>query len=199
MEDYLKAVYRLQETGGRVTTQSLAARLEVSPASVTSMLKRLSDLKLVVYAPYKGVELTELGRRVAVEMIRHHRLLELYLMQALGFSADEVHAEAERLEHFISEKLEEKIDLYLGRPAFDPHGSPIPTLEGEVGPVSLLEAEIGRPLEVLQSGCDGVHPGACVTVLGRPAGGRVHVKIDDRETLIERELCGSVKVRTKKP
>ena len=127
MEDYLKAIFTLGRQGNAVSTQALARRLQFSPASVTKMIKRLAEYKLVSYEKYQGVHLTESGRRVAVEILRHHRLLELYLTQALGFSWDEVHEEAERLEHFISEKLEAKICDFLGNPDFDPHGAPIPT------------------------------------------------------------------------
>ena len=111
MEDYLKSIFRLQERHQRVTTQALAERLSVAPASVTSMVKRLAERGLLTHERYYGVELTDSGKRVAQEMIRHHRLLELYLTQALGFDEDQVHAEAERLEHFISEQLEERIEI----------------------------------------------------------------------------------------
>lgn len=128
-EDYLKTIYQLAR-GGKVTTQSLADALGVTPASVSGMLRKLSDLSLVEHTPYYGAILTENGQKVALEILRHHRLLELYLTQALGFSWDEVHEEADRLEHVISEAFEAKISALLGDPHFDPHGHPIPRLDG---------------------------------------------------------------------
>ena len=130
VEDYLKAIYSLRQTGETVRTAALAARLNVKPPTVTAMLKTLADLNLIRYEPYRGVELTESGEQIALEVVRHHRLIELYLVEALGFSWDEVHDEAEVLEHFISEKLEARIADYLGNPTHDPHGDPIPNLDG---------------------------------------------------------------------
>ncbi|GEM50006.1 metal-dependent transcriptional regulator [Deinococcus cellulosilyticus] len=130
-EDYLKTIYQLAR-GGKVTTQSLADALGVTPASVSGMLRKLSDLSLVEHTPYYGAILTESGQKVALEILRHHRLLELYLTQALGFSWDEVHEEADRLEHVISEAFEARISALLGDPHFDPHGHPIPRLDGSM-------------------------------------------------------------------
>ena len=126
MQDYLKEIYKLQLEGRRATTSAIAERMGVRPPSVTAMLKRLAALGLAEHAPYRGVELTPAGERVALEVIRHHRLLEQYLAQALGLSLDEVHAEADRLEHALSEELEARIDRSLGYPTHDPHGDPIP-------------------------------------------------------------------------
>jgi len=135
-EDYLKAIYQIQQEQGHepVNTTALAARLGVAGASVTGMLKKLSaaNPSLVIYEPYGGVTLTPDGERKALEVIRHHRLIESFLIQALGYSWDEVHAEAERLEHVISEELEERIAAHLGHPRLDPHGDPIPDREGNV-------------------------------------------------------------------
>jgi DtxR family Mn-dependent transcriptional regulator len=130
VEDYLKAIYTLGRSQAQVTTSLLAEHLGFKPASVTGMLKTMADMNLVSYTPYHGVELTTTGERIALEVVRHHRLIELFLVQALGFSWDEVHDEAERLEHHISEKLEARIAAVLGEPTFDPHGDPIPSLEG---------------------------------------------------------------------
>jgi DtxR family Mn-dependent transcriptional regulator len=130
VEDYLKAIYTLGRAHAQVTTSLLAEHLGFKPASVTGMLKTMADLHLVAYTPYHGVELTPSGERIALEVVRHHRLIELYLVEALGYGWDEVHDEAERLEHHISEKLEARIAAHLGEPNFDPHGDPIPTLEG---------------------------------------------------------------------
>ncbi|MGI8495602.1 MAG: metal-dependent transcriptional regulator, partial [Pyrinomonadaceae bacterium] len=126
IEDYLKAIYTLEQREGQVRTVALAEVLRVKPPTVTAMLKTLTNFKLIKYEPYQAIELTEKGRLIALEIVRHHRLIELYLVEALGFSWDEVHDEAEVLEHFISEKLEAKIAEYLGNPTHDPHGDPIP-------------------------------------------------------------------------
>ncbi|GAB5536680.1 MAG: metal-dependent transcriptional regulator [Rubricoccaceae bacterium] len=132
VEDYLKAVYDIGRAGGSVTTTALAERLDVSPASVTGMVKKLAGLGLLVHAPYQGVTLTEPGRRIAVETIRHHRLVETYLHQALGVPWDKLHAEAEAWEHVLSEDLEARMDAALGHPTVDPHGAPIPTVALEL-------------------------------------------------------------------
>src|ERR671936_1131974 len=146
-EDYLKALYQLRQSERAVSTSELSERLAVSPASAAEMLGKLAALGLVKHDRYHGAALTESGEAVALEMIRHHRLLEMYLSKALGYSWDEVHEEAERLEHVISERMEERIFDALGRPALDPHGDPIPSLEGTLEqPVyrSLLEVAAGE-------------------------------------------------------
>ncbi len=125
-EDYLKQILLLQERDGKAGTKQLAARLEVQPASVTEMLGRLTQLGLVEHIRYQGATLTAAGRRVALEMLRHHRLLETYLVERLGYSWDQVHEEAERLEHVISERFETRIAEAMGHPTHDPHGDPIP-------------------------------------------------------------------------
>jgi len=127
IEDYAKAIYAIAaDREGPVLNGEVAQRLGVTPATATSMLKRLSDLSLVDYVPYKGVSLTPTGERVALEVIRHHRLIEAYLSEALGMSDERIHEEAEVLEHYISEELEELIAAKLGEPSHDPHGSAIP-------------------------------------------------------------------------
>lgn len=130
-EDYLKHLYLLGQAG-KVSTQALADVLEVAPASVTGMLRKLTEQGLVSHAPYQGARLTAEGERVALEVLRHHRLLELFLHRALGVPLDEVHDEAEALEHALSERLEARIAAWLGDPTHDPHGDPIPTLGGTV-------------------------------------------------------------------
>lgn len=132
IEDYVKVIYRLQRSGEAVTTNAVAAHLGVAAASVSNMMKKLAQMRLVEHTPYHGVVLTPGGEKVALEVVRHHRLLELYLAQALGVSLDRVHEEAERLEHVLSEELEERIAAQLGQPTHDPHGDPIPTREGAV-------------------------------------------------------------------
>ena len=128
VEDYTKAIYALQERGDgcAVTTNALAERLGVTPASASAMVKKLAALGLLEHEKYRGAQLTDAGARVAIEVIRHHRLLEQYLAESLGMPIDEVHDEADRLEHVISEELEARIDRALGFPTHDPHGDPIP-------------------------------------------------------------------------
>ncbi len=150
VEDYLKAIYHIQTSGRRPSTNAIAERLSVAPASVTNMLKQLASMKMVVHTPYQGAELTELGAKIALEVIRHHRLLELYLTEHLGFSWDQVHDEAERLEHVISEEMENRIDEALGRPLVDPHGDPIPNRD------LVVEEELLTPLSELLPGQRGV-------------------------------------------
>jgi DtxR family transcriptional regulator, Mn-dependent transcriptional regulator len=135
IQDYLKSVYKLQTMEGRVTIGAIAKDQGVSPASASAMVKKLAALDLLEHEPYRGAQLTESGERVAVEVIRHHRLLELYLAETLGLHVDDVHAEADRLEHVISEELESRIDRALGFPTHDPHGDPIPDANLEWPPV----------------------------------------------------------------
>ena len=131
IQDYLKKLYHLQTGDGRVSVTALAREQHVSPASASAMVKKLGALGLVEHAPYRGVLLTPAGEKVAVEVIRHHRLLELYLARTLGLHVDDVHDEAERLEHVLSEELEAKIDSALGYPTHDPHVDPIPNADLE--------------------------------------------------------------------
>jgi DtxR family transcriptional regulator, Mn-dependent transcriptional regulator len=147
IEDYAKAIYSLAgRTGGAVSTNALAERLGVTPASVSAMVKKLDDRGLVEHVPYKGVALTPAGTRVALEVLRHHRLLETYLAEHLGVPWDRVHEEAEALEHVLSEYLEARIAAKLGNPTHDPHGDPIPSVELEIAEgdtVSLAGLEAG--------------------------------------------------------
>jgi DtxR family Mn-dependent transcriptional regulator len=126
IQHYLREIYKLGADGSRVSVTGLSRAQGVSPASASAMVKKLAALGLAEHAPYRGVSLTGAGERVALEVIRHHRLLELYLAETLGLHVDEVHDEADRLEHAISEELEAKIDSALGYPTHDPHGDPIP-------------------------------------------------------------------------
>ena len=131
IQHYLRDIYKLTQEEGRVSVTSLARRLGVSPASASAMVKKLAALELAAHAPYKGVALTPAGERIAIEVIRHHRLIELYLAETLGVHVDAVHAEADKLEHVISEELEARIDKALGFPTHDPHGDPIPSADLE--------------------------------------------------------------------
>jgi DtxR family Mn-dependent transcriptional regulator len=153
-EDYLKQILLLEGAEGVVTTQRLAERLAVRPPSVTGMIQRLAALGLVEHARYRGVRLSPSGRRVALELVRHHRLLETYLARTLGYSWDAVHAEAERLEHVISEEFEARIAALLGHPSHDPHGAPIPDADLVLPPerpsVPLAEAPHGVDLRLVR-------------------------------------------------
>lgn len=209
MEDYLKAAYRLEQDGGPVTTLRLAEELRLSGPSVTNMVKRLDELKLVVHNRYHGIALTSAGRSVALEVIRHHRLLELYLSEALGFDLDEVHAEAERLEHHMSEELESRMELALGFPRFDPHGDPIPGRDGNVPRIedSALDAmaagAAGRVSRVSDRDPErlrllfelGIRPGSHIRVVECAAfGGPVRVRVDDTERILPHAIAQLVRV-----
>lgn len=201
MEDYLKAIYQIDPEGGPVTTQRLSDNLGVSGASVTNMAKRLNDLNLLVHLPYKGVSLTESGRVIALEVVRHHRLLELYLSQALGFEIDQVHAEADRLEHHVSEELETRMERVLGYPEFDPHGHPIPSRTGtlpEIPDILLTELPVNTPAlisrvddrdpdQLRQIDAFGIRPGTTVRVLARNEDS-ISVMLGDQE----REMTGAL-------
>jgi DtxR family Mn-dependent transcriptional regulator len=150
-EDYLKALYQLHGDHQPVPTRDLAQRLGISSPSVSEMVTRLSSQGLVEHDRYRGQQLTREGRKVALELVRHHRLLEMFLVQVLGYSLDEVHEEAERLEHVISERMEQRIFELLGRPELDPHGHAIPTLGGKVRSLSerpLSECRVGEKVVV---------------------------------------------------
>lgn len=155
-QDYLKAIYKLsngQNAVSSVNTSMVAEKMDVAAASATNMVKKLAELKLVKHTPYQGVVLTDTGEKVALEVIRHHRLLELYLAEVLGYDLDKVDAEADRLEHVISEEFEDRIDEVLGYPTVDPHGAPIPSKDGEISfgnyrPLS--EVEVGECVEIRQ-------------------------------------------------
>ncbi len=132
VEDYLKAIYALCETGSVASTSSIADSLEVQPASVTGMVKRLAESGLLEHVPYRGVRLTEVGTREALRVLRRHRILETYLMERLGYRWEDVHREAERLEHAASDELVERMAAAIENPSHDPHGAPIPTPAGEI-------------------------------------------------------------------
>jgi DtxR family Mn-dependent transcriptional regulator len=147
VEDYAKAIYALQAraAGVAVTTNALAERMGVTAASASAMVKKLDGLGLVTHQPYRGVQLTPRGQKVALEILRHHRLLELYLAESLGVPWDRVHEEAEVLEHVLSEELEELIAAKLGDPTHDPHGSPIPTRDGQIEEIATIALQVLEP------------------------------------------------------
>ena len=211
IEDYAKAIHALAgREPGPVGTSALAERLGVSPGTVTAMVKRMAELGLVSYEPYQGVELTEPGQRMALEVIRHHRLLESFLAEALGMPWDRVHDEAEVLEHYISEDLEERIAAALGDPDRDPHGDPIPdrdlTITDPVPGLPLLELEAGmggtfvrvsdgRPEMLRFLAAEGIRPGTELRVLRRePFGGAVVVAVEGGECPIGPDLAARMLV-----
>jgi DtxR family Mn-dependent transcriptional regulator len=213
IEDYVKAIYALERRGGGpVGTSDLADRLGVAPATTTAMLKRLDGLGLVRHQRYHGVSLTAAGEKVALEVIRHHRLLEAYLAEALDMPWDRVHEEAEVLEHYISEELESLIAAKLGDPGFDPHGDPIPGPDLEAPP-----RDASRSLDQLQPGETatftrvsdsdpemlrylaerGIRPGVTLSVTGRqPFGGPLLVDVAGSEHALGGELTGRMRVTT---
>lgn len=153
IEDYLKTIYEVENELGKVATTILARELDITPASATGMIKKLAEMNLVSYTPYRGVILTPEGKKIALTVLRHHRLIELFLVKTLGLSWDEVHAEAEKLEHVLSERLEMKIDAFLGYPSHDPHGAPIPQKDGQTcanPQVRLSELEAGDSAVIAQ-------------------------------------------------
>ena len=204
-EDYLKQIFLLGE-GKPVSTTALAERLGVRPASVTGMLQKLATLGLVDYRPYQGACLTEAGRKIAIELLRHHRLIETFLAEALGFDWHEVHDEAERLEHVISERLEARMAEWLGHPVRDPHGDPIPTPE-----LTFPAVDPGRPLPLLSVGAVArivrvraqdpdtlnllarlsLRPGTPVHVLEHTDSG-VRLAVGDERFLLPRELAEAI-------
>jgi DtxR family transcriptional regulator, Mn-dependent transcriptional regulator len=210
IEDYLKTIYMLAEKESPVSTSRIAEARQVKPASATSMIQRLAKLELVHYEKHYGVTLTVAGEKIALEVIRHHRLIELYLMEALGFTWDEVHEQADILEHVISEKLEERIAAALGHPDFDPHGDPIPSKEGivaEPNTLSLAQLSMGQPATVSRVPDDansellrylaeiGLVPGAEVEVTAvAPLDGPRTILINGQEKIIGRRVAAAVQV-----
>ncbi len=182
-EDYLKALYGLGASAEPVHTSRLALELNVSPASTSEMLVKLAALQLVLHDPYHGARLTGDGEALALEIVRHHRLLETYLVKALGYSWDEVHEEADRLEHAISERLEERMWKALGRPQVDPHGDPIPTVDGQLRPRGLrpLTACTGGERVVVERVSDrDPEKLRAIAALGLKPGSQVHIVAESR-------------------
>lgn len=209
VEDYVKGIYQLGGADQPVSTNALAEWLRISPAGASHMLRQLTQLGLVDHTPYYGVRLTPAGARVALEMIRHHRLAEQFLVEVLGYGWDEVHEDAERLEHAMSEKLEARIADKLGNPRADPHGHPIPALEGglpmETGPL-LADLPVGavatvvrvsdREPEKLRYLAElGLTPGARLTVLARgPFREPLRLRVGADERTISQELAAELVV-----
>lgn len=198
MENYLKLIYELQQEAEWVSTSALAQRLSHAPASVTNMIKKLAapTLNLAEHKPYQGTRLTPVGEKIALEVIRHHRLIELYLAEVMGIPWDEVHDEAEKIEHVISEDLEERMAAVLGHPTIDPHGSPIPTKGGDlidrqVCPLS--DIEVGQSATIAEVydensqllrylGELGLYPNEPITLIAKePFGGPLTIRLDDAQ------------------
>ena len=206
-EDYLKSIYKLQEKGGKVSTGILAAYLNVKPASATGMIKKLKTMNLVSHERYQGVSLTDAGRAIALEIIRHHRLLELYLVKALGIPWDGVHDEAEKLEHVISEDMEARMDEFLGYPTADPHGAPIPDKNGVVAqtervPMTTLQdgqscivAEVNDadPALLRHLGSLNLYPGTAFQVKEvAPFDGPFTIDVAGKQVVIGREVANHI-------
>jgi DtxR family Mn-dependent transcriptional regulator len=210
IEDYAKAIFALEARSEEpVSTNALAERLGITPGSVSAMLRRLDELGLITHSPYKGVRLTADGRRIALEVIRHHRLLESYLAEALDMPWDRVHAEAEVLEHVLSDDLEELIAAKLGHPTVDPHGDPIPNADLEIEEPhtdrleSLQPGQAGLFVRVSDSDPEmlrylaerGIAPGDRFEVLDRqPFGGPLFVRFAEHEHAIGGQLAGAMRV-----
>src|SRR5215210_7629117 len=191
VEDYLKAIYQLSPEGRAASTSEIAHLLALSPPSVTGMVKRLSEHGLLEHVPYRGVQLTDEGRRAALRMVRRHRLIEAYLVEFLGYGWDTVHAEAERLEHAVSDTLVERMAAALGHPTVDPHGDPIPAADGSIhelactalrdvmvgSSVEIRRVDEGDPERLRYLAALGLVPGVRVTLVDRqPFGGPVTVE-----------------------
>lgn len=208
MQDYLKAIYKLQRDHGAVSTSEIAERLLVSPASATNMVKRLARLKLVSYTRYHGFTLTPAGQRIALEIVRHHRLIELYLVRELGVSLDQVDSEAEKMEHILSEDVEARMASSLGNPTVDPHGDPIPSINGSMREVryptidGLAAGDSGvvarlsdrSPVLLRRLTNLGVFPGVVLKMLKRHASG-YDVEIEGRHFTLSRTAGKSVYVQ----
>lgn len=211
-QDYLREIYKLQAESERVTTTALARRMGVTAPSASAMVKKLAALGLVDHALYRGVRLTQSGERIALELLRHHRLLELYLAQSLEIGLDAVHSEADRLEHALSEELERRIDEALGSPTRDPHGHPIPNVrlkieQSKTMPLAALEPGDEARVQSVPDG-DGellrylmslaLLPGQIVTLLqAAPFSGPLTIRVNGRETVISAQLGAQIRVAPK--
>lgn len=206
LENYLKTIWTLEKEYGSVTTKLVAKYMKISPASVSSMLKKLSGMKLIDYKPYRGASLTQRGEKVALEVLRHHRILELYLSEVVGLPLDQVHDEAEELEHALSEELEAILFEKLGQPKRDPHGDPIPSLNGEMVTegIRLLDASIGKCHVVIRVRDRnppilkylttlGLQPGTTIILLEKlPFNGPIRIQIGDLEHTLGHEVSEEI-------
>jgi DtxR family Mn-dependent transcriptional regulator len=211
-EDYLKQIFLLGDGVESVSTRDLSRRLDVRPASVTGMIQRLAEQGLVSHEPYHGVRLTDGGRRVALEMLRRHRLLETYLKQVLGYSWEEVHEEAERLEHVISGRFEARIAEAMGHPSHDPHGDPIPDADLQMPParteISLDALGAGRTATLTRVGTQdrrsltrlgriGLIPGAEIVIV-EAGGDEIRIEVNNIHHRLSQKLARELWLREKK-
>jgi len=207
-EDYIKGIYKLQKNGKGVSTSALARHLKIEDGSVTGMLKKLSGKKLILYTPYKGVVLTPSGTKLALQMVRRHRLWEMFLLKYLGYRWDEIHDEAEHLEHVTSASMERRLDKALGFPKFDPHGDPIPSVRGEI------RGESNHPLSECIPGDEAIivrvddnqellkHLSSLGLVLGKKIGvknvlrvdGSVVVRVGKKAHFLSRQVADAIYV-----
>ncbi len=207
VEDYLKTIYELELVSGAASTNDIAGRLDVAPASVSGMVRRLADQGLLEHERYRGVRLTDEGRRVALGTIRRHRVIETYLTEKLGYRWDLVHDEAERLEHAASDELIDRMAAALGEPTVDPHGAPIPTREGEIHegePTTLADLAAGESARIVRVGDDnpallryldelGLALGTLVTVLDRaPFDGPITLRVGANRAAHEQAIGRNV-------
>jgi DtxR family transcriptional regulator, Mn-dependent transcriptional regulator len=207
VEDYLKAIYEIELSHEAAATNDIAQRLQIAPASVSGMVRRLADQGLLAYERYRGVRLTDTGRRAALRTIRRHRVIEAYLVKALGYPWDQVHAEAERLEHSASDELVDRMAAAIGEPMTDPHGAPIPTREGVIDETkhsSLADLSTGRRAKVVRVGDEndellrylgslGIRPGVAVTLLDRaPFEGPLTVRVGQAQHQIGHALAAKI-------
>jgi DtxR family Mn-dependent transcriptional regulator len=212
-EDYLKTIYKLQQDESPVRTTALAKALGVEPASVTGVIKRLAELDYVQHELYRGVTLTPSGEKVALDVIRNHRLIELYLIEALGYSWDEVHDEAERLEHAVTPRFIERISAVLGYPELDPHGAPIPTQDGRIAPgtgLRLSEMTSGQRGSIARVSDDdpgllrylaslGIKPGVEIAVLQvAPYGGPIQIGMGETDHALGPQAAAQIFVNVSK-
>lgn len=204
VEDYLKVIYHLTDGGEQASTTAIAEALDIAAPSVSGMIKRLAESGLVEHLPYRGVTLTAVGRKAALRMLRRHRVMETYLVSCLGYTWDNVHDEAEKLEHAVSEDLIERMSRALGDPHFDPHGDPIPAADGriiDISTIALPDVAVGESVTIARVGTGaadrlrwlaeaGLVPGARITVLDhQPFNGPVTVLLDGDRRVVGRELA----------
>ena len=214
VQDYIKAIYELEVSQGQPTTKALAELLGVQMASVTGMVKHLAGEGFLKHRPYRGFKLTKKGRDLALRMLRRHRLLELFLVQTLGLGWDEVHADAEQMEHAVSDALIEHIYEYLGHPQFDPHGAPIPDKDGKVATRSgisiaqlkagddgtVTEVEDKDPAFLRFVSSLGIKIGSSVEVIGKePYGGPVRLRLGKRSIVMGAEAAARVRIARSEP
>jgi len=213
IEDYLKTIYEIQKEKGKVATTVLAKYLSIAPASATGMIKKLSEMNLVTHQKYQGVKLTKAGEKIALEVIRHHRLIESFLAEALGVPWDKVHQEAEKWEHVLSEEMEDRIDKLLGFPTIDPHGAPIPKRNGDISKkatIRLADLQVGQSATIAEVsdldpellryvGALGLFPETEIHVTNiTPFEGPLEILINDEAHTIGRKAANYILVKNVK-